>query len=109
MASRLGMTLLYASRFLGRSACRMSCGARTLGAGGCGGEGHGCGEGAKQLPGDVSLWGSGGFRGRFCLLCAGDTTTKVTSGISYIGAVPCLLGTPVSPTTSLVDSLLLTH
>lgn len=42
---------------------------------------------------------------------AGDTATKITSGISYLGVViPCvLLGTPVSSTTGLVDSLLLTH
>jgi hypothetical protein len=41
---------------------------------------------------------------------AGDSATKVTSGISYLGSViPCLLGTPVSSTTGLVDSLLLTH
>ena len=41
---------------------------------------------------------------------AGDTATKVTSGISYLGSViPCLLGTPISSTTGLIDSLLLTH
>jgi hypothetical protein len=41
---------------------------------------------------------------------AGDTATEITSGVSYIGVVvPCLLGTPVSSTTGLVDSLLLTH
>jgi hypothetical protein len=41
---------------------------------------------------------------------AGDSAIKVTSGVSYIGSVVgCLLGTPVSSTTSLVDSLLLTH
>jgi hypothetical protein len=41
---------------------------------------------------------------------AGDTATKITSGISYLGSVvPCLLGTPISSTTGLVDSLLLTH
>jgi hypothetical protein len=40
----------------------------------------------------------------------GDTATKVTSGISYVGSViACLLGTPVSSTTGLIDSLLLTH
>jgi hypothetical protein len=40
----------------------------------------------------------------------GDAATKVTSGISYIGSVvQCLLGTPVSSTTGLIDSLLLTH
>ena len=40
----------------------------------------------------------------------GDTATKVTTGISYLGVVlPCLLGTPVTSTTGLVDSLLLTH
>ena len=41
---------------------------------------------------------------------AGDTATKVTSGVSYVGSVVgCLLGTPVTSTTGLVDSLLLTH
>lgn len=40
----------------------------------------------------------------------GDTATKVTSGISYLGSViGCLLGTPISSTTGLIDSLLLTH
>ena len=33
----------------------------------------------------------------------GDTTTKITSGISY------LLGTPLTATTGLIESLLLTH
>jgi hypothetical protein len=38
----------------------------------------------------------------------GDSATKVTSGISYVGSVvQCLLGTPVSSTTGLIDSLLL--
>jgi hypothetical protein len=41
---------------------------------------------------------------------AGDSATKVTSGVSYFGSVVgCLRGTPVSSTTGLVDSLLLTH
>lgn len=41
---------------------------------------------------------------------AGDTTTKITSGVSYLGSViGCLLGTPISSTNGLVDSLLLTH
>ena len=40
----------------------------------------------------------------------GDTATKVTSGVSYLGSVVgCLLGTPISSTTGLIDSLLLTH
>ncbi|HSV67518.1 MAG TPA: hypothetical protein VLJ59_16635 [Mycobacteriales bacterium] len=40
----------------------------------------------------------------------GDTATKITSGVSYIASViGCLLGTPISSTTGLVDSLLLTH
>jgi hypothetical protein len=44
--------------------------------------------------------------GRF----VGDSATKVTSGISYIGSVVgCLLGTPISSTTGLIDSLLLTQ
>lgn len=38
----------------------------------------------------------------------GDSATKVTSGISYIGSVvQCLLGTPISSTTGVIDSLLL--
>jgi hypothetical protein len=43
-------------------------------------------------------------------LFAGDTAAKVTSGISYIGSVTqCLLnGTPISQTTGLIDSLVLT-
>jgi hypothetical protein len=41
---------------------------------------------------------------------SGDTATKVTSGVSYFGSVVgCLLGTPISSTTGLIDSLLLTH
>jgi len=44
--------------------------------------------------------------GRF----AGDSATKVTSGISYVGSVVgCLLGTPISSTTGLIDSLVLTR
>jgi hypothetical protein len=40
----------------------------------------------------------------------GDSATKVTSGISYVGSVVgCLLGTPISSTTGLIDSLLLTQ
>jgi hypothetical protein len=40
----------------------------------------------------------------------GDTATKVTSGVSFFASVVgCLLGSPVSSTTGLVDSLLLTH
>lgn len=40
----------------------------------------------------------------------GDSATKVTSGISYIGSVVgCLLGTPISSTTGLIDSLVLTQ
>lgn len=42
-------------------------------------------------------------------LYQGATTAKVTSGISYIGSVlPCLLGTPISQTTGLIDSLTIT-
>jgi peptidase E len=38
------------------------------------------------------------------------TAAKVTSGISYIGSVAgCLLGTPISSTTGLIDSLVLTQ
>ncbi|GAA3032851.1 hypothetical protein [Actinokineospora globicatena] len=41
---------------------------------------------------------------------AGDTATKVTSGTSYLGSViGCSFGTPISSTTGLVDSFLLTH
>jgi hypothetical protein len=42
-------------------------------------------------------------------LYQGATAVKVTSGISYVGSVgPCLLGTPISQTTGLIDSLLIT-
>src|SRR5579872_1227249 len=42
-------------------------------------------------------------------LYQGATAVKITSGISYIGSVlPCLLGTPISQTTGLIDSLLIT-
>ncbi|WP_424215753.1 hypothetical protein ACN20G_26705 (plasmid) [Streptomyces sp. BI20] len=42
-------------------------------------------------------------------LYAGDTATKITSGVSYLGSLPgCLLGVPVTTGTGLVDSLLLT-
>ncbi len=42
-------------------------------------------------------------------LYAGDTAAKVTSGTSYLGSVVgCLLGTPISQTTGLIDSLVLT-
>lgn len=42
-------------------------------------------------------------------LDAGDTATKITSGISYLGSVAaCLLGTPISQATGLIDSLLIT-
>lgn len=41
---------------------------------------------------------------------AGDAAAKVTSGVSYVASViGCVLGTPISSTTGLVDSLLLTH
>jgi hypothetical protein len=40
----------------------------------------------------------------------GDTATKITSGTSYLASVAgCLLGTPITATTGLIDSLLLTH
>lgn len=41
----------------------------------------------------------------------GDTATKITSGVSYLGSVlGCQLNNqPISSTTGLVDSLLLTH
>jgi hypothetical protein len=42
-------------------------------------------------------------------LHAGDTATKVTSGVSYLASVAqCLLGTPVAQTNGLIDSLVLT-
>lgn len=42
-------------------------------------------------------------------LYRGATTAKITSGISYLGSVlPCLLGTPISQTTGLIDSLTIT-
>jgi hypothetical protein len=42
-------------------------------------------------------------------LYQGATAAKVTSGTSYIGSVlPCLLGTPQSQTTGLIDSLTIT-
>jgi len=42
-------------------------------------------------------------------LHVGDTATKVTSGISYFGSVvECLLGTPITQTSGLIDSLLIT-
>lgn len=42
-------------------------------------------------------------------LYRGATTAKTTSGISYLGSVlPCLLGTPISQTTGLIDSLTIT-
>jgi hypothetical protein len=38
----------------------------------------------------------------------GDTAAKVTSGTSYLASVGlCLLGTPISQTTGLIDSLIL--
>ena len=38
----------------------------------------------------------------------GDDAAKVTSGVSYLGSViGCLLGTPVSSTTGLIDSFVL--
>lgn len=38
----------------------------------------------------------------------GDDAAKVTSGISYVGSVlACLLGTPISSTTGLIDSFVL--
>lgn len=40
----------------------------------------------------------------------GDSATKVTSGTSYLGSVVgCLLGTPITSTTGLIDSLVLTQ
>lgn len=42
-------------------------------------------------------------------LPAGDSATKVTSGVSYLASVAqCLLGTPIAQTSGIVDSLLLT-
>jgi hypothetical protein len=40
----------------------------------------------------------------------GDSATRVTSGVSYVGSVVgCLLGTPIASTTGLIDSLVLTQ
>lgn len=40
----------------------------------------------------------------------GDSATKITTGVSYLGSVAgCLLGTPISSTTGVIDSLVLTQ
>jgi hypothetical protein len=40
---------------------------------------------------------------------AGDSAEKITSGVSYfLSVVSCLLGTPISSTTGVIDSLLIT-
>lgn len=60
---------------------------------------------APVVTGQTVVFSGTVTAGRF----AGDTAAKVTSGISYLAVVlPCLLGTPVSQTTGLDDSLLLT-
>ncbi|WP_437827323.1 hypothetical protein [Sorangium sp. So ce1153] len=61
---------------------------------------------APTVVGQTAIFSGTVTAGRY----AGDSATKVTSGISYLGSVVgCLLGTPVSNTTGLVDSLVLTQ
>ncbi|WP_437791807.1 hypothetical protein [Sorangium sp. So ce693] len=61
---------------------------------------------APTVVGQTALFTGTVTAGRY----AGDSATKVTSGISYLGSViECLLGTPVSNTTGLVDSIVLTQ
>ncbi|MDC0677655.1 hypothetical protein [Sorangium atrum] len=61
---------------------------------------------APSVVGQTAIFTGTVTAGRY----AGDSATKVTSGISYLGSVVgCLLGTPVSNTTGLVDSIVLTQ
>ncbi|WP_437681984.1 hypothetical protein [Sorangium sp. So ce131] len=61
---------------------------------------------APTVAGQTAIFTGTVTAGRY----AGDSATKVTSGISYLGSVVgCLLGTPVSSTTGLVDSIVLTQ
>ncbi|MDX6718175.1 MAG: hypothetical protein QOJ63_429 [Solirubrobacteraceae bacterium] len=62
---------------------------------------------APTIVGQTVVFNGTVTAGRF----NGDAAAKVTSGLSYVASVlGCVLfGTPVSSTTGLVDSLLLTH
>ncbi|AUX34869.1 MULTISPECIES: hypothetical protein [Sorangium] len=61
---------------------------------------------APTVVGQTAIFTGTVTAGRY----AGDAATKVTSGVSYLGSVVgCLLGTPVSNTTGLVDSIVLTQ
>ncbi|WP_437902862.1 hypothetical protein WME95_30435 [Sorangium sp. So ce327] len=61
---------------------------------------------APTVVGQTALFSGTVTAGRY----AGDSATKVTSGVSYVGSVVgCLLGTPISNTTGLVDSIVLTQ
>ncbi|WP_437660825.1 hypothetical protein [Sorangium sp. So ce1182] len=61
---------------------------------------------APTIVGQTILFTGTVTAGRY----AGDSATKITSGISYLGSVVgCLLGTPISNTTGLVDSIVLTQ
>ncbi|WP_437619028.1 hypothetical protein [Sorangium sp. So ce1151] len=61
---------------------------------------------APTVGGQTAIFGGTVTDGRY----AGDSATKVTSWISYLGGVVgCLLGAPVNNTTCLVDSLVLTQ
>lgn len=61
---------------------------------------------APTIAGQTVVFNGTVTTGRY----AGATATKITSGVSYFTVVVgCLAGTPVSSTTGLVDSLLLTH
>ena len=62
--------------------------------------------GAPTVAGQTVVYTGTVSAGRY----VGDSATKVTSGISYVGSVVgCLLGTPISSTTGLIDSLVLTQ
>ena len=62
--------------------------------------------GAPTVVGQTVVFTGTVTAGRY----VGDSATKVTSGISYVGSVAgCLLGTPISSTTGLIDSLVLTQ
>lgn len=61
---------------------------------------------APTIAGQTVVFNGTVTTGRY----TGAAATKVTSGVSYFFVVAgCVLGTPVSSTTGLVDSLLLTH
>ena len=61
---------------------------------------------APTLVGQTTVYTGTVTSGRY----TGDNATRVTIGVSYTGGLAqCLLGTPVTMNTGLVDSLLLTH